>query len=94
MRLSELEFRVRQTENYIKYADELKDLRSKGEGKKIRNKEVSAINDKIETLERRNNEHSERLLTIESKFTVMDKDLRQQLAEFEAKYVGQQLDLT
>ena len=32
MRLSEIEFRVRQTENYIKLSDELKDL--KGSQKK------------------------------------------------------------
>ena len=59
LRLSELEFRVRQTENYIKYTDELKDLRTKGqekESRKLRSKDVTAINDKIETLDRRSNE--------------------------------------
>ena len=74
-----MEFRVRQTENYIKYSDELKDLRGKGEkdgGKRIRSKEVVLINEKIETLDRRFNEFSERLLTMESKFNVLDKDLR------------------
>jgi IS1 family transposase len=78
LRLSELEFRVRQTENYIKYADELKELRGKGEkdGKRIRSKDVSLINDKIETLDRRSNEFSERMLTMESKFNVLEKDLR------------------
>jgi len=78
LRLSELEFRVRQTENYIKYADELKELRGMGEkdGKRIRSKEVTLINDKIETLDRRFNEFSERMLTMESKFNVLEKDLR------------------
>ena len=75
LRLSELEFRVRQTENYIKYADELKELRGKGDkegGKRVRSKEVTLINDKIETLDRRSNEISERLLTMESKFNVLE----------------------
>ena len=76
LRLSELEFRVRQTENYIKYADELKDLRTHKEGKRVKSKELHSINEKIDVLERKSNDFSERMLTIESKFTVLDKDLR------------------
>ena len=95
LRLSELEYRVRQTETYIKYADELKDLRGgANKEKKLRTKDVTALNEKIGTLDRRSNEFSERMLTLESKFTALDKDLRQQFTDFEAKYVTQQLDLT
>jgi hypothetical protein len=93
LRLSELEFRVRQTENYIKYADELKDLKTHKEGKRgVKSKEVHAINDKIDVVERKSNDFSERLLTMESKFIVLDKDLRQQYHEFEQRQLGQQLE--
>ena len=81
-----MEFRVRQAENYIKYTDELKDLKTHKDGKRsIKSKEVHVINDKIDVLERKSNDFSERLLTMESKFVVLDKDLRQQYHEFEQR---------
>jgi hypothetical protein len=86
LRLSELEFRVRQTENYIKYADELKDLKASKHSKSESSRHTK---EKIEGIELKHNDMSERLLTLESKFSVMDKDLRQSYSDFESKYVNQ-----
>lgn len=88
LRLSELEFRVRQTENYIKYADELKELRGKEGGKRVKTKEINALTDKIDTLERKSSDFSERVVTLESKFLALDRDLRQHQTDFESKYVS------
>ena len=85
LRLSELEFRVRQTENYIKYADELKELKGHKEAKRAsRNTNAS---EKIEGMERKQGEFAERLSALEGRFTAIDKDIRQSFQEFESKYV-------
>jgi hypothetical protein len=57
----------------------LKDLkRGNGESKKGHksSKDIRVVNDKIEGIERKLDDYSERLLTLETKFTVTDKDLR------------------
>ncbi len=84
---------MRQTENYIKYADELKDLKGHKEAKRAARK--NSVSEKaMEGVERKQAEVAERISTIEARFGTLDKDIRQSFQDFESKYVTQQLDLT
>jgi hypothetical protein len=61
MRLSELEFRVRQTETYIKYADELTVLKENKEKVKKRHLE------KVEQVEKKQVEFADKITLIDTR---------------------------
>ncbi len=73
MRLSELEFRVRQTESYIKYSDELTQLHKEKKSKK------DHLTPRINELETKHSRLSERVSTLEERLRQSDGDLRQLL---------------
>ena len=79
LRLSELEFRVRQTENYINLTDELKEVKfQKLEQKnQIKQKTLNAIQEQITMLDRANGDTKDRLKEVEANMKKFETDIKE-----------------
>ena len=90
MRLSELEYRVRQTESFIQLSEELKATQHT-QKKQVKTKTVlKEINEKLDQL---SNDTSTKIKALEEKWTSTGQEMKDSMVEFEAKHVQQQIEL-